>query len=130
MRRARSARKLFWLLVAGGLVLALFDVVEPVYVLAPLLGVLILRVGVASFRSLRAGAAHVPAGEPRAVDTRVERTVYWCGGCGAQLLLLARGAQTAPRHCGERMTEHREVARDLLPWAGPPFPTTGDKAVE
>lgn len=104
-------KRLFWLAVAVGIVLWALDVVEPAYVFAPLLGLAIFRVGVASFASLRNGASHVPEGPPKRLDTRVERTVYWCDGCGAELLLLTRGAQTPPRHCGERMTERREVAR-------------------
>ena len=59
--------------------------------------------------SLRAGAAHIPDGPAVPVDPATERVTYWCGGCGAELLLLVRGAAVAPRHCGERMTERREV---------------------
>jgi DNA-directed RNA polymerase subunit RPC12/RpoP len=107
-------RRLFWPLVLVGLALAALDVIDARYVLAPLLGLLIWRVGVASFGSLRAGAAYVPEGDPVPVDPRTERTTYWCAGCGAELLLLVRGAQTPPRHCGERMTERTELARSAL----------------
>ena len=110
----RFVKRLFWPLVVVGLLLVAFDVVEGVYVFAPLLGLTIWRVGTASFASLRNGAAHIPDGPPQPVDTRTERVVYACGGCGAELLLLVRGTDLAPRHCGERMTTHREVARDLL----------------
>jgi hypothetical protein len=82
-----------------------------VYVFGPLWGLLIYRVGTASFRSLREGARHIPDGPPVAVDTAVERLVYWCGGCGAEVLLLVRGTQMAPRHCGESMSARTEVAR-------------------
>ena len=101
---------LFWPLVGVGVLLVLLDVVEPRYVFAPLLGLLIWRMGIASFGSLRQGAAHIPDGPPEPVDLATERVVYWCGGCGAELLLLVRGAAVPPRHCGERMTERREVA--------------------
>ncbi|HVL97881.1 MAG TPA: hypothetical protein VM324_01130 [Egibacteraceae bacterium] len=107
-------KRLFWPAVVVGLGLAAFGVVEPVHVFAPLLGLTIWRVGTASFASLRNGASYVPDGPPVPIDTRTERVVYACGGCGAELLLLVRGTESAPRHCGERMTTHREVARDLL----------------
>ena len=110
----RTLRRLLWLGVAFGVALVVFTDIDPVYVFAPLLGLAIWRIGTASFASLRHGAAHVPEGPPQPVDTRAERTLYACGGCGAELLLLVRGADVPPRHCGERMTVHREVARDLL----------------
>lgn len=103
-------RRLFWPVVAIGVLLVLLNVVEPRYVFAPLLGLFIWRMGTASFGSLRAGAAHIPDGPPVPVDTSTERTTYWCGGCGAEVLLLVRGAEVAPRHCGEKMLERREVA--------------------
>jgi DNA-directed RNA polymerase subunit RPC12/RpoP len=108
-------RRWFWPLVGVGLALAAFDVVEARYVFAPLLGLFIWRVGTASLGSLRRGAAYIPDGPPQPVDPRDERITYWCSGCGAEMLLLVRGAAVAPRHCGERMTERREVAREPLP---------------
>lgn len=108
------AKRLFWSAVAVGLALWVFGVVEGVYVFAPLLGLTIWFVGIASFASLRHGAGHIPDGPPEPVDTRTERVVYACGGCGAEVLLLVRGTESPPRHCGEKMTTHREVARDLL----------------
>ncbi len=104
-------RRLFWPVVALGLLLAAVDVIPARYVLAPLLGLAIWRVGIASLASLRQDAGHLPAGPPQPVDTRVERVTYWCEGCGAELLLLVRGASSPPRHCGERMHERHEVAR-------------------
>ena len=102
-------KRLFWPVVGVGIVLVLLGVVEPRFVFAPLLGLFIWRFGIASFGSLRAGGAHIPDGPAVAVDTAVERITYWCSGCGAELLLLVRGAAVAPRHCGERMAERREV---------------------
>ena len=107
-------KRLFWPLVVVALLLAALDVVETRYVVAPLLGLAIWRVGIASFASLTNGAGHIPKGDPVPVDTRVERTTYWCAGCGAEVLLLVRGSDAPPLHCGERMTERREVARDVL----------------
>lgn len=103
-------RRLFWPGVAVAVLLAATGVVPARYVFAPLLGLLIWRVGIASFGSLRAGASHVPDGPPVPVAAD-ERVVYFCAGCGAEVLLLVRGADVAPRHCGERMSERREVAR-------------------
>jgi DNA-directed RNA polymerase subunit RPC12/RpoP len=91
-------------------VLVVADVVSLKVVLAPLLGLGIYLVGVASLGSFRRGASYVPDGPPQAVDVASERVLYWCGGCGAELLLLVRGTTVAPRHCGERMTERVEVA--------------------
>ncbi len=111
MRRVLTAA-----LVIGALVVLVSDV-PAAYVFAPLLSLAILRIGFASLRSLRAGADHIPSGPPVRVDPRSERIVYWCSGCGAELLLLARGTPLPPRHCGEKMTERVEVARA----AGPRF---------
>jgi len=102
-------RRLFWPAVGIGVLLVLFDVVAARYVFAPLLGLLIWRFGIATFGSLRAGGAHIPDGPAVPVDSSVERVTYWCSGCGAELLLLVRGAAVPPRHCGERMTERHEV---------------------
>lgn len=104
-------KRLFWVAVLVGTALAAAGVVEAAYVFAPLLGLGIWRVGIASFASLRNGAGHIPTGLPEPLDTRDVRIVYACGGCGAEVLLLVRGTETAPRHCGEKMSEHREVAR-------------------
>lgn len=104
-------KRLGWAVVGAGVLLWMLGVVEARYVFAPLLGLVIWLVGLASFRSLRAGGAHIPDGPPQSIDTRQERITYWCADCGAELLLLVRGAQTAPRHCGERMAERREIPR-------------------
>jgi len=102
-------RRVLWAVVGVGVLLALLGLVEFRYVGAPLLGLLIWQVGVASFGSLRRGASYVPDGPPRPVGADQERVTYWCAGCGAEVLLLVRGADTPPRHCGERMAERREV---------------------
>jgi hypothetical protein len=104
-------RRLGWVAIGVGALLWLLGLVEARYVFAPMLGIAIWMVGVASFRSLRAGGAHIADGPPQPVDTREERITYWCPGCGAELLLLVRGVQTPPRHCGELMTERHEVTR-------------------
>lgn len=105
-----SVRRVFWPLVGVAVLLALTGAVPALYVFPPLAGLLVYCFGVATLGSLRRGASYVPDGPPEPVDLRQERILYWCAGCGAELLLLVRGAESAPRHCGERMTERREVA--------------------
>ena len=95
--------------IGAGVLCWMLGLVEARYVFAPLLGLAIWMAGLASFRSLHGGGAHIPEGPPQPVDTREERITYWCADCGAELLLLVRGAATPPRHCGERMIERREV---------------------
>lgn len=127
-----------WVLavVLVGFGLAAFGVVPWAYVGAPLLGLLIYSFGIASLASFRRGLTSVPDGPPVPLDVRAERVTYWCGGCGAELLLLVRGAPVPPRHCGERMTERREVARAGLTHpsrrvpAQPMLSPDGDNLVE
>jgi DNA-directed RNA polymerase subunit RPC12/RpoP len=108
----KTVKRLFWPAVLAGLAVVVVTEVRPAYVFAPLLGYGILRLGLATFGSLQAGASYIPDGPARPVDTSVERTTYWCSGCGAELLLLMRGAAVPPRHCGERMHERTEIARE------------------
>ena len=107
-------RRLVPLLVLAAAVAAVAAGVRPVFVFGPLLTIAVLAIGAATFRSLDAGADHIPSEDPTPVDPRDERTVYWCAGCGAEVLLLVRGTPLAPRHCGEKMTERVE-----LPGRGP-----------
>lgn len=101
------------LLATAVLVVAVTDI-PTAYVFAPVLGAAILWFGIGSLMSLQAGAAHVPDGDPAPVDPSAERTTYWCAGCGAEVLLLVRGTQSPPRHCGERMRERVEILRERL----------------
>jgi hypothetical protein len=104
-------RRWWWALVLAAAVAAALGVVPGAYVVAVLMGVGIWSAGVASLGSLRRGHGSVPAGPPVPVDAGSERVTYCCSGCGAELLLLVRGSASAPRHCGERMTERRELPR-------------------
>jgi DNA-directed RNA polymerase subunit RPC12/RpoP len=104
-----------WIVVLAVLVAVVVVLVTDVpsaYVFAPLLGVAILWFGLGSLRSLQAGAAHIPDGDPVPVDVTSERITYWCAGCGAEVLLVIRGTESAPRHCGERMRERVEIVRE------------------
>lgn len=105
---------LVWSAVLAGIIAVLSGTVPAAYVFGPLLGLAIYKVGMATFGSLRRGASYIPDGPPEPVDTTRERTVYWCGGCGAEVLLLVRGTEMAPRHCGEKMTARTEVAHEPL----------------
>lgn len=107
-----------WLAVLASAVVAVFAGVPAVYIFGPLLAFTIIRIGFATFNSLEAGAAHIPDSDPEPVDPRSQRTMYWCQGCGAELLLTVRGTPMPPRHCGERMTERTELAHELPPSAG------------
>ena len=96
------------LVVLGAAAVMLTDI-PAAYVFAPLLGLVILRFGFATFGSLQHGGAHIPDGPPEPVDLAAQRTVYWCAECGTEVLLLVKGTETAPRHCGEKMTERTEI---------------------
>ena len=103
-----------WVALAIAVLVVAFTDVPAAYVFAPLLGVAILWFGLGSLLSLQAGAAHIPSGDPSPVDPTAERTIYWCAGCGAEVLLLVRGTESPPRHCGERMRERVEILRERL----------------
>lgn len=105
-------RTLFWSAVIVAVLVVVATDVPAAYVFAPLLAVAILRFGFGSLRSLQAGAAHIPDGDPEPVDQTTERITYWCAGCGAEVLLLVRGTESPPRHCGERMRERIELLRE------------------
>ena len=65
-----------------------------------LIATLVVRWGLASMRPLQVGAKTydpVDVVEPDGVP------VYSCKECGTQLVLLRRGSDKAPRHCGEAM---------------------------
>jgi uncharacterized protein (DUF58 family) len=66
-----------------------------------LIATVVIRWGLASLRPLQVGAkSYAP------VDVVEESgvPVYACKACGTQLVLLRRGSDKAPRHCGEPMT--------------------------
>ena len=67
-------------------------------------------VGVGMLRSLAGRRPHEALDEPEAVPADV-RLTYWCENCGTELLLLRKGSDAPPRHCGESMVKREEVAR-------------------
>ena len=65
-----------------------------------LIATLVVRWGLASIRPLSTGPktyAPVDVVEPEGVP------VYSCKECGTQVVLLRRGSDKPPRHCGEAM---------------------------
>jgi DNA-directed RNA polymerase subunit RPC12/RpoP len=79
------------------------------WVLAPLLGLAVLRWAIASLRVLVQDAKD-DTGLP-AVEDGPERTVFSCAECGTEVLLLHRGTSRAPSHCGQRMAARTELLR-------------------
>ena len=77
---------------------------------AILMGLAIASLGLMMLRGMRVPAPtkELPAPEPPPANTRV---TYWCENCLTELLLLRRGSEQPPRHCGEKMIERTEVAR-------------------
>lgn len=69
-------------------------------------------IGIGMMRSLRSAPRSVPLPEvePASPDVRV---TYWCATCGTEVLLLRKGSEAPPRHCGEPMTRREEIARNL-----------------
>jgi len=66
-------------------------------------------IGWGMFRSLlRRTPRNVPLPEPEAAPSDV-RITYWCEECGTELLLIRKGSEAAPRHCGEAMLKREEI---------------------
>jgi hypothetical protein len=68
-------------------------------------------VGIGMLRSLNRSPRSVPFDHVEAPPQDV-RVTYWCGTCGTEVLLLRKGSEAAPRHCGEAMTRREEVAHN------------------
>jgi hypothetical protein len=80
------------------------------WVLAPLLGWLILTWLLGSLRALVHDGRNAPVDGGGPVDLADGRTLFWCEECGTEVLLLVRGTAKAPSHCGQRMHERTELA--------------------
>jgi hypothetical protein len=78
-----------------------------------LLATLIIRWGLASMRPMQ---VRERSHEPVDVVEPDGLPVYTCKGCGTQLLLLRKGNERPPKHCGEAMAyavvPHREPGDD------------------
>jgi len=79
------------------------------WVLAPLLGLAMLRWLIASLRVFVEDAKDDLSLPP--VEDGPERTVFRCPECGTEVLLLYRGTPKAPSHCGQRMDPRTELLR-------------------
>ncbi|HEX8001501.1 MAG TPA: hypothetical protein VF519_02270 [Mycobacteriales bacterium] len=66
-----------------------------------LIATLVIRWGLASMRPLHSTEKTY---EPVDVVEEAGVPVYACQECGTQLVLLRRGSDKPPRHCGEAMT--------------------------
>jgi hypothetical protein len=68
-------------------------------------------IGIGMLRSLVGRTPHAHDPEDAVTQPADVRIVFRCENCGTELLLLRRGSETAPRHCGEGMTLREEIAR-------------------
>jgi hypothetical protein len=81
-------------------------------VVAAVVATLLASIGIGMLLSLvRRTPKNVPLPEPEAPPSGV-RVTFWCEECGTELLLLRKGSEAAPRHCGEAMVRREEIARD------------------
>jgi hypothetical protein len=81
------------------------------WVLAPLLGYALLHWLLASLRALVADGKQGGASDVVPVPAAEgQRTLFWCEECGTEVLLLVRGTDRAPSHCGQRMHERTELS--------------------
>jgi hypothetical protein len=74
-------------------------------VAAVALGALVLATGRAVFRGY--SVTKGPTGPPVDVHEEGSLLVFACETCGEQLVLLRRGTDVPPRHCGEKMVLRR-----------------------
>lgn len=79
-------------------------------VIAVLIGVAILGIGLGTLRGLARPARSNKPEDAVPVQADV-RTTFWCETCGTELLLLRKGTDAPPRHCGEPMVKREEVRR-------------------
>ncbi len=77
--------------------------------LAIVIATVAMRLGFGMMRPLRVGEKSHPP-----VDVVSDGTipVYTCAGCGTQVVLLRKGSDRAPRHCGEPM-RFDEIAEEF-----------------
>jgi hypothetical protein len=93
------------LLLALAAAVLLFAVGRGDVVAAVALGALVLATGRAVFRGY--SVTKGPTGPPVDVQEEGSLLVFACETCGEQLVLLRRGTDVPPRHCGEKMVLRR-----------------------
>ena len=81
--------------------------------LAVVFGVVILVVLLGTLRGFagpRGGTKPgIEAVEPMPEGLRI---LYWCETCGLEVLVIRRGTENPPRHCGEPMVKREEILKD------------------
>lgn len=80
------------------------------FVIAAVFAVAFASIGIGMLRSLRRAPRNVPLPEIQVLP-ETARVTYWCDTCGTEVLLLRKGSESAPRHCGEAMIRREEVRR-------------------
>jgi DNA-directed RNA polymerase subunit RPC12/RpoP len=80
-------------------------------VIAVLMGLVIAGVGFSTLRGLARPVPPSPKPEEAQPMLHIARVTFWCSNCGTELLLLRKGTDAVPRHCGEKMERREEVAR-------------------
>jgi predicted RNA-binding Zn-ribbon protein involved in translation (DUF1610 family) len=76
---------------------------------AILMAAVILAFGFGTLRSLARPRAAPKPEEAVPVLRSGTRVTFWCETCGTELLLVRKGTDAAPRHCGESMIKREEV---------------------
>ena len=77
---------------------------------ALLISTLVIRWGYASLRPMQVGSKNFDPVD--VVEPDGALPVYSCPGCGTQLVLLRKGNDRPPRHCGEPMRYSLVAADD------------------
>lgn len=81
------------------------------YVIAAGMFAVLAAFALGMLRSLSGRAPHAHQPEDAVAPPADVRIIYRCGTCGTELLVLRRGSDAAPRHCGESMTLREEIPR-------------------
>ena len=79
------------------------------YLIAALIGLSVFGIGIGTLRGLSRPRASVRPEEAVPV-LKSTRITFWCETCGTELLLLRKGTDNPPRHCGEPMVRREEAA--------------------
>ena len=101
-------RRLLVPAVAVAAALALVLTGHSQYVVAAVIGLLILATGRAVFRGY--SRTKGPTGPPTDVEGDDGLLVFACETCGEQLILLRKGTDAPPRHCSDPMVLRRVPA--------------------
>ena len=78
---------------------------------AAMTSITLALIGIGMLRSLRAAPRSTPLPEIETPPSDL-RITFWCETCGTEVLLLRKGSESAPRHCGEAMIKREEVTRN------------------